>query len=264
MTWRKLFKMWIFGYCPGLRGRFRYFGVPVHFPIGSLVFRAACAQGVFENDNQCLIGSLMRPGSHFFDVGANIGLMSIPVLKWIRKSRVTSFEPSPTVLPYLRRTVAGSNFEGRWELVEKAAGERIGRVNFALSSGVDSAYEGIRATGRAPTIGNAEVAMTTLDAEWERLGKPMVSVIKIDVEGAEMGVLRGAENLLRELRPAVLLEWHLANLSVFDVKPVAILDFAREFGYRLYSVPHLVRIEVPSELECHMGFSESFLLHGSW
>jgi hypothetical protein len=59
-----------------------------------------------------------------------------------------------------------------------------------------------------------EVPMTTLDAEWIAAGRPEVSALKIDVEGGELDVLRGASELLASQRPAVLLEaWGAEQLQ---------------------------------------------------
>ncbi|MCC6357026.1 MAG: FkbM family methyltransferase [Verrucomicrobiae bacterium] len=262
MTFRQWVKYGLFGKCPGFRGKFRYCGTRVYFPPGSIVFRMACADGLYESDNQRLLGSLVRPGSCLFDVGANIGLMAIPVLRWVEDSRVVSFEPSPTVLPCLRRTVAGSGFGGRWALVEKAVGARVGSVGFALSTGAESAFEGIRPTGRAKTVGQAEVPLTTLDAEWERLGRPEVSAIKIDIEGADIDAIRGATGLIVAQHPAILVEWYAPNLAAFGIEPGALFDIAGDLDYRLYAMPHLVRIETAGELRLHMVHTDTFLLHG--
>src|SRR5690242_13266422 len=98
----------IFGSLPFFRGRFSYYGHTVHFPLGSEIFRFACAQGIYERDALCLILSTVQPGTTYFDVGANIGLLSVPVLAERPGVEVVSIEPSPTVLPFLNRTHAAA------------------------------------------------------------------------------------------------------------------------------------------------------------
>src|SRR5207302_6765911 len=101
----KALKRWLYGSCPGFAGSFPYFGTNVYFPKGSLCFRAACEQGIFEAENVRLLQGICRPGSHMFDVGANLGLMALPVLRHVAGCKVVSFEPSPNTLPWLERTI---------------------------------------------------------------------------------------------------------------------------------------------------------------
>jgi FkbM family methyltransferase len=257
---RKNIKRFLYGRCPGFAGAFPYFGVKVHFPPRSWSFYAACEQGIFEHDNVSILQSLMQPDTMMFDVGANIGLMAIPVLKACCDCRVISFEPSANVLPSLRRTVAGSPFGSRWELIEKAVGSAEGIADFAISSQAESLFDGFRNTKRASTSSNVTVPVTTLDATWRMLGRPAVSVIKCDVEGADFDVLAGARECLAATGAAILTEWNATNLAIYERPPATLLEFARSTGYRLFSVPGFVEIGDPSALRLHMIKTESFLL----
>ena len=253
-------KRLLYGYCPGFAGAFPYFGSKVYFPKNSVSFRAACDQGVFEADNVRILEALVRPDAVMFDVGANIGLMAIPVLKNEPKCRIVSFEPSMNVLPYLERTIAESAFRDRWTLVKKAVGAQTGSVTFNLSDQANSLFDGIRPTQRVATVRQVEVDLTTVDQTWRELGLPRVSNLKIDVEGAEFGVLQGARDCLRAEQPAVLLEWNRVNLAAYDCSPDRLLDFANEMNFQLFAVPGLVEITSLLQLGLHMGFTENFLL----
>ena len=240
-------------------GHFPITGVRVYFPKGSLLFDLACEQGIFEHDNVRLMLALVRPGTTVFDVGANIGLMSVPVLVEKPDCRVVTFEPSPNVLPFLQRTVAESTHRERWTLVPKAVGARSGRLTFHLSSPANSVYDGIQPTGRAESTGQVEVEMTTLDETWRALGSPRISLLKCDVEGAEWDVLQGASECLRAERPPILLEWNVDNLAAYNRPPASLLDFAREANYQLYAVPNLAEIHTPQQLAVQTCLTESFL-----
>ena len=134
MTVRAASKYIIFGICPGLAGRFSYFGTRVYFPNASAVFRLACEKGIYEPDVTGWLCRLAQPSHLFIDIGANIGLTSIPVLRTVKGARVLSFEPSPNSLPYLERTWSESDFKNRWEIVPKAAGESAGTVQFCVGA----------------------------------------------------------------------------------------------------------------------------------
>lgn len=92
----------------------------------------ACKQGIYESENLKLIYHFVRPNSVYFDVGANIGLMSIPLLYSCPSCTVVSMEPSPNTLKFLIRTFEGSGFGNRWRIVGKAAGSSMGSMNFLL------------------------------------------------------------------------------------------------------------------------------------
>jgi Methyltransferase FkbM domain len=102
--------------------------------------------------------------------------------------------------------------------------------------------------------------LTTLDAEWLAAGQPLVSLIKIDVEGAETSTLQGATACIDKNLPAILLEWNASNLAAFECDPAWLLQFSRQNGYAVLSVPALTRVNTNRELKAHMALTESFLL----
>lgn len=257
---RKPIKRLLYGSCPGFAGAFPYFGVKVHFPPRSWGFYAACDQGIFEQDNVRVLQSLVRPSTTMFDVGANIGLMAAPVLRHCPDCRVISFEPSTNVLPFLRRTIAGNPFGSRWQLIEKAVGEKEGASEFIISSQAESLFDGFRNTYRASASSTIIVPVTTLDTEWHALGRPAVSVIKCDVEGADLEVLEGARSCLAATGAAILTEWNSTNLAAYERPPSSLLEFSRSAGYRLFAVPSFSEISDSAQLQLHMIATESFLL----
>ena len=208
MTIRKKLKWRIFG----LLGWFKYFGIKVYFPPDSGAFRAACAEGIYEQSNARLLNTLVQPGTTCFDVGANIGLMAVPIVAGRVNSRVVSFEPSPTVVRFLERTIAESNLGDRWQLVNKAVGASNGVTEFFVGAEAGALYDGLKNTNRAGAASSQRVEITTLDEEWKRLGRPQVSAIKIDVEGNEIDVLDGAVECIQAEQPTILMEWNSINL----------------------------------------------------
>lgn len=244
----------------GRTGTFPYWGVRVHFPKRSSAFRLACEQGTFEAQNVHVLQCLCPPGGLLFDIGSNLGLMAVPILSSVPNSTVVSFEPSPNTLPWLRATVAGSQYGERWQLVEKAVGSKPGNADFSVSIPTEGLYDGLVHTHRAAESRLAKVEVTTVDLEWRRLGCPAIAAIKIDVEGGELDVLRGARQCLAEVHPFVLLEWCTLNLKAYEIPPDALFYFACEHGYNLYSLPAMVPVLKPSDLVLHAMVTESFLM----
>src|ERR1700730_1556499 len=100
MRIRGLAKKLLYGSVPLLRGSFPYYDHTVYFPLGSRVFEIACADGIYEKEIINLILRLVTPGTTYFDIGANIGLMSVPVLAIHPSVKIVSIEASPSTLAY--------------------------------------------------------------------------------------------------------------------------------------------------------------------
>lgn len=260
LSLRGSMKYLVLGLCPGVGGRFTYFGTRVHFPLGSAMFLKVCEQDVYEADVTACLCRLVRPRTLFIDIGANIGLTSVPVLREVPSAQVLSFEPSPNSLQYLNRTRRESPFDGRWEIVGKAAADRAGVAQFSVVVPRYSAMDGLRDTGRAGKSSTVQVPVTTVDAEWQRLGSPSVSCIKIDVEGAEAQVLAGSEALITRERPSIVLEWNRTNLNAHRVDVGSLLQYAESHDYHVIALPDLVEVSELSSLEHHMISTEMFLL----
>lgn len=268
-TLRKRLKKWLYTSCPPFAGAFPYFGTKVYFPKNSLIFAMVCREGIFEQTNINLLQSLVKPKSLYFDIGANIGLMAIPILKHLDTFEVVSFEPSPYVFPFLKRTVENSSFRNRWRVIRKALGAQAGVSEFFTSNSGYEAYSSFRNTQRADTQIKIDVPVTTLDVEWEALGRPAVSVIKIDVEGAELQVLQGAIECIKHEKPYILVEWNTTNFKAYHSTPEHLLKFAGDIEYQVFSILesspnhppfHLIPVVDPINLKIQMMSTENFLL----
>lgn len=268
-------------YFPTFAGSFPYFGVKVYFPKNSHLFRLACEQGVFEKDNVWLLSNLIKPNSVYFDIGANIGLLSIPLLQACPDCKVVSVEASPNSLKFLQRTAKESPFGDRWRIIDKAVGSQSGEIDFYIAAEGLGAFDGLKDTKRAGNTTKVTVPLTTIDTEWELMGKPEVSVMKIDVEGAEIQVLEGAKNCIESTKPYIFLEWNKNNLSAHNCHSDILLTFAEVFDYKIFSVigchlPYRLTLQMlkdkyrlplgffpvksPAELKLKMLSSEDFLL----
>ena len=260
MRLRGLAKYWLYSSVPGFAGRFPYYGTMVHFPPRAPLFRVICEHGRFEPEIIDRLLQLARPDTTVFDVGANLGLMAIPVLNACASCRVVSFEPSPNSLSFLRQTMSGAAFGDRWVLIDKALSDRSGELDFTVGSPEDALFEGFRSGDHIAAARTIPVKVSTLDDEWRALGRPRVSAVKIDVEGAEQQVLDGGRALLAEQRPSVLLEWHEAYLRRFATPPAALLDIAGRYHYRIFTVPHGVPVADAGALQVQMMTCQNFLL----
>jgi FkbM family methyltransferase len=162
-------------------------------------------QGSFERAEVETLMDAARPGTVAVDVGANVGIFTIPLGRAVgTDGAVWAFEPLPDNLDRLRANIA-ENRLANVSLFEAAASDTEGTLSFHVAG--DSAYGSTREVFQGWGTGRTlEVPGVRLDTEWRARGMPRVSVIKIDVEGDERAVLRGAREVIRRCRPVLLLE----------------------------------------------------------
>jgi FkbM family methyltransferase len=136
---------------------------------------------------------------------------------------VYAFEPVPGNADAIRRNALGNGFD--WvEVVERAAWSSSGRGTVLVPG--DTSWSHLEATGRHPdTQATIEVEQAALDDLVAGGEARPPTVVKIDTEGAEIGVLEGMRAILAEHRPVVICELHGTNERF-----VALMD---ELGYRL-------------------------------
>lgn len=168
------------------------------------------------------------------DVGGNIGTTALAFAAVAARGRVHVFEPSAEMLPVLRRNVELSRAENVTIHTCGLGDEPArGHLRMAIAGNPGSAF--FVAQGSAPSdaaaAGGAEIEVRRLDdvlATTDRL-----DFLKIDVEGYELRVLRGASELLRRFRPAVLFEVNEAALQRAGTSGREVCELLIAHGYRL-------------------------------
>lgn len=231
-------------------GYFYYRGKKVYTDEKSVVFETIIQHGDFEPEIQLAMNGFSELGSYVFDVGANIGTISIALLTNRPDIHCVSIECSPSTLPLLKKTHQKSGMMDRWQIIEAAASEFDGETAFFTSGSATGAYDGRKDTGRAGVASQVTVNARKIDSIWEDLGRPNVSLIKFDIEGGEMDALAGSLELIRTCRPTILLEWYQENLNAYkiDVGLLLNLDLPK---YEILALPALVKVE-PSTLKYHL------------
>lgn len=140
------------------------------------------------------IARLGRRGGLLVDVGANMGYFSLLWAGADPGNEVIAYEPSPRNVRLLEANVHRNDLATRVRVVPKAAGDRKGLIAFDLGPEEQTGWGGIATPARA---GALQVPMVRLDDE---IAHRSVDVLKVDVEGADLLVLKGCEGLLRARR----------------------------------------------------------------
>jgi FkbM family methyltransferase len=242
-----------------------YFDTQINHPRGDVLIHRTLNEGIFENDVVKTIRKFLRPDSVYFDVGSNVGLLAVPFLR-DNRLQVHSFEPSPLTLRYLRKTIQHANCQN-WHLHEFALGAFDGDASFLLGGEHETAFAGLRSTGRTASETQVMVRMRTLDSLWRELGQPSVSVIKIDIEGGEIDAFRGGFDCIGSTLPAIVVEIDPLNFPNYSQTAESIYQFIQSMGYEIYQIPdytrdkpHYHRITSPADLLVNLSVNINYLL----
>ncbi|MDD4932600.1 MAG: FkbM family methyltransferase [Methylacidiphilaceae bacterium] len=174
--------------------------------------------------------SRCRPGMTLLDVGAHFGVFSLVALRVAGPdASAVAVEPSRGALRILRRQRRLNRVENGLTIVEAAASDRAGSISL-VSEGVASSSFLTDPRGR-PSSETVTVRAVTIDGLIREL-KVEPTHLKIDVEGQEAAVLRGAETCLRELRPTLFLELHNDILRARGDDPENLVRFLKRLSYR--------------------------------
>lgn len=164
------------------------------------------------------------------DIGANVGIFTLPVARHVSAGRVYAFEPNPTTRACLEEAVHANGLEERVVLERLALSSAEGTVELVIPA--DNA--GAAAIARVPhdqAGDTVAVVARTFDSWWKSVGEPEVSVIKIDVEGHEPDVLEGMQEYLAKAKPVLILE---VSPELFGAP--ALFERLEAGGYSLFKV----------------------------
>jgi FkbM family methyltransferase len=213
-------------------------GALVHLDTASWVEWRAFFFGEYEPELTAVLGRHLRAGDVAIDVGANIGLHSLTMAGLVGPTgRVIACEPNPSVATSLRNNV-GLNREREVTVLEVAVSDRDGPVELAAPSNSDP-NQGRATLARARGEGWSRISVrgTTIDSLIGDLSLKSVALIKVDVEGFEAAVIRGASTVLQRHRPALVFEYSRSYWREAGASLAAIWENLTDHGYvRLYSI----------------------------
>lgn len=164
-----------------------------------------------------MLRHLVRPGDVVYDAGANLGLYARYLVSTLGAGRVVAFEPVPDNRALLAENLRLGGIEDRVTVMPMALADEDGEAEFQVDDMQSASGTLSRVTGGEACVGRqnlglgpltARVPVRRLDTLIGEAGLPLPAVIKIDVEGAEGLLLRGAARLLREHSPRLLVELH--------------------------------------------------------
>ena len=198
------------------------------------------------------------PGSWVIDVGANIGVYTRMFAGWVSSGgRVVAIEPEPANCALLHEGLSKADSADCVNVVQAVAAEAAGELRLRLNS-ANPADHRIAQDG-------IPVRAVVLDELLTAEGFPRVSLIKIDVQGAETKVLRGSRRILADWHPAIFMEVDDAALAEQGSSPEELEDLLADAGYAMYrhdgSGP--VSREEARAARRGLGYADFLFLHRS-
>lgn len=177
----------------------------------------------------------LNPNSNCIDVGCHKGEILKEILSLSPKGTHFAFEPIPDM----------------YEALDEKFGRKVTIHNLALSNEEGSttfnyvknapAYSGIKQREYAvdkPEIQELHVKLDKLDNIIPQ--NTTIDMIKIDVEGAELGVLQGGSELIKKNKPLILFEFGLGASEFYDTKPKDIFDFFESCEMKVYKLKDFI------------------------
>lgn len=181
-------------------------------------------KGTYEPKNVEAIQKTVKEEDVAYDVGAHVGYFTVLMGDLVGSSgKVFAFEPRGLNLGYLKRHVSVNHCENI-EIVAKALGNHSGHAKLETRTG--------SGTGYISETGDEDVEITSIDELVESGTLPPPTFLKIDVEGGEMAVLRGARKIIEIQRPRMVLATHGDEI---DAECRALL---REWNYDIQDIDH--------------------------
>ncbi|MEP6741361.1 MAG: FkbM family methyltransferase [bacterium] len=199
----------------------------------SHIANSLITMGVWEKRETEVFLSLIKPHMTILDVGAHVGYYTLLAAK--RVAQVYAFEPDPETFGLLSRSV-NANGHTNVKCFHAAVTNKMGRANFHVDS--EAWGNSLCSENVSNQVRQLEVETLGLDELFASgaLGE-RVDLLKIDVQGAEELVLNGAERILAECQPIILMEVEPHRLRNMGTDPVDLLKCLEcKYGYELRAI----------------------------
>lgn len=182
----------------------------------------------YDRLTRLIMKKVIGRNTNCVDVGCHKGEILSDILHFAPEGAHFAFEPIPYLYHDLKK-----RFEGKAKLFSCALSDTEGETTFQLVKNAP-AYSGLQRRKYAienPDIEEITVPLKRLDAIIP--SETRIGFIKIDVEGGEYGVLKGARELLLRHRPVVVFECGLGASDYYGTNPSELYRFLRETGLRI-------------------------------
>jgi FkbM family methyltransferase len=176
---------------------------------------------------------LLKPGNTFIDCGANVGYFSIAAGQFVgQQGKIVAIEANPVTYNLLERNLQVNHLGIP---IHCALTSQVGEVELFMPTDGGDVYSSLKEGGlvSGSSIQSFKVQGRTLDEVVKELNLSTVDLIKIDIEGAELDVLRSAPYLLSTLRPLVIMEYGTSTWIKFEATPKDLKELLQQYSYQI-------------------------------
>lgn len=192
--------------------------------------------GVHEPTETRLVRDTVKPGDIVLDIGANIGYYTLILAELVGEhGRVFAFEPDPSNFALLKRNVEENGYSNV-VLEQKAVSHKTGTIRLHLSPNHMADHRTYDSGDGRAWVDLQSVRLDDYFNDYE--GR--IDFIKMDVQGAEAGIIEGAHTLLlRNKDVRLIMEYDTALLRAAGADPQSPLRFLHELGFAFYEIDEL-------------------------
>jgi FkbM family methyltransferase len=191
----------------------------------------------FENAERCFVERFLQPGMTVLDIGAHHGFYTLLASKRVGPlGKTISFEPSPRERKALRLHLLLNRCRNV-AVEELALGDEDTEADLYVVEDFGSGCNSLRPPDVPVGTSNLRVRVSRLDSWLAKRAVGRVDFIKLDVEGAELGVLKGASQLLQRWpRPVILAEVQDVRTRPWGYRAKDIIDHLANRGYKWFGL----------------------------
>lgn len=182
----------------------------------------------FQDDSTEKLFSLVKPDAHILDVGANIGWTALRMASLANRGWVRAFEPDPVNFARCQANVS-RNTAANLKVLQAALGSRRGVASMEVRTPSNLGGNRVAPQGQGTEV----VEIWPLDEIIDQFPDAHIDLIKVDVEGYEMHVLRGAAQTLRRSMPVLFVELDDNNLRDQGDSAESLVTYLEDLGYSL-------------------------------
>jgi len=212
--------------------------------------------GYYNRDIVMAMGNILHPGMVVFDVGGNIGEIALCAARRVGDAgSVYSFEPIPGLYDTLQYNLSRNGLD-QAHPIPVGVSNKVGsaRIYVCGSRGGDGTVNeglGTLYPSEATPLLSCEIKLTTLDDFCNEMSIDRLDLIKIDVEGSELDVLKGGAETLKRFRPRLIIEVQRQSAEASGATDVEILKHLEGLGYSFFSIGRKAKLQVlyPDQLK---------------
>jgi len=216
---------------------FTFQGIRMRVDISKSMGAAIYWRGAHDWAPIFVLEEIIKQGNTVIDVGANQGEYSLWAAKNTGPSgKVIAFEPMDDLFVQLKNNFAlNPSYRNTLTPNKNGLSDKPGKLNLFGKAGDNEGVNTMFPT-QSHTVLIQEINLDTLDNQLNQLKCGQVDFIKIDVEGAELHVLKGARETLNKYKPSLLIEINSEACLAGGYKPEEIFEILRPLGYRFEKI----------------------------